>query len=349
MLECPLPSYHSYHSNLSLDELALSLPHYHSSNKDALPVIDHDDTAASDVADSPPTPPSALSAFSYHPYALTHDHRREGSFDASSVSPPASSVGPDDPHHPRIPVEDARFAFSPPAANEPYLYDRRISEPNPARYRAQQEQQHHHHHHHHKSNNPPLSTSLPSNSSFSDEHPSVHAPYPPRPSSSYSYPANAGSWDSPHHPQPQLEDQGPFTTNPVDPVAHGLAITATSAALAHSGLSISHGLAAKVNESYYDDGAWMEPGGARPDTAGSASGALGHGYGHPQDSAAGVKSDDGDSDAGDATRHGEEVDGKPGQKGKPSKTYSFVALPGNAVKKRPRRRYDEIERLYRCR
>ncbi|RDB23328.1 hypothetical protein Hypma_009129 [Hypsizygus marmoreus] len=31
-----------------------------------------------------------------------------------------------------------------------------------------------------------------------------------------------------------------------------------------------------------------------------------------------------------------------------SKTYSFVALPGNTVKKRPRRRYDEIERLYQC-
>jgi hypothetical protein len=31
-----------------------------------------------------------------------------------------------------------------------------------------------------------------------------------------------------------------------------------------------------------------------------------------------------------------------------SKTYSFVSLPGNAVKKRPRRRYDEIERLYHC-
>ncbi|KAF7356570.1 C2H2-type domain-containing protein [Mycena venus] len=30
------------------------------------------------------------------------------------------------------------------------------------------------------------------------------------------------------------------------------------------------------------------------------------------------------------------------------KTYSFVALPGNAVRKRPRRRYDEIERLYHC-
>ncbi|KAL5531429.1 hypothetical protein ACEPAG_4306 [Sanghuangporus baumii] len=31
-----------------------------------------------------------------------------------------------------------------------------------------------------------------------------------------------------------------------------------------------------------------------------------------------------------------------------SKTYSFVALPGNTVRKRPRRRYDEIERLYAC-
>ncbi|KAH9941983.1 hypothetical protein B0H21DRAFT_696653 [Amylocystis lapponica] len=31
-----------------------------------------------------------------------------------------------------------------------------------------------------------------------------------------------------------------------------------------------------------------------------------------------------------------------------SKNYSFVSLPGNAVKKRPRRRYDEIERLYQC-
>lgn len=31
-----------------------------------------------------------------------------------------------------------------------------------------------------------------------------------------------------------------------------------------------------------------------------------------------------------------------------TRTYAFVALPGNAVKKRPRRRYDEIERLYQC-
>ncbi|KAN0140984.1 hypothetical protein V8E53_001428 [Lactarius tabidus] len=30
------------------------------------------------------------------------------------------------------------------------------------------------------------------------------------------------------------------------------------------------------------------------------------------------------------------------------KTYAFVSLPGNAIKKRPRRRYDEIERLYHC-
>ncbi|KAH7101522.1 hypothetical protein BKA62DRAFT_618745, partial [Auriculariales sp. MPI-PUGE-AT-0066] len=32
----------------------------------------------------------------------------------------------------------------------------------------------------------------------------------------------------------------------------------------------------------------------------------------------------------------------------PQKTYSFIPLQGNAVRKRPRRRYDEIERLYSC-
>ncbi len=38
-----------------------------------------------------------------------------------------------------------------------------------------------------------------------------------------------------------------------------------------------------------------------------------------------------------------------GARGDPSnRTYAFVALPGNAVRKRPRRRYDEIERLYAC-
>ncbi|KAI7895909.1 uncharacterized protein EV154DRAFT_412698 [Mucor mucedo] len=30
------------------------------------------------------------------------------------------------------------------------------------------------------------------------------------------------------------------------------------------------------------------------------------------------------------------------------KIYSFVAIPGTNQKKRPRRRYDEIERLYHC-
>ncbi len=40
--------------------------------------------------------------------------------------------------------------------------------------------------------------------------------------------------------------------------------------------------------------------------------------------------------------------GTPRTGGNNSKTYSFVSLPGNAVKKRPRRRYDEIERLYQC-
>jgi len=31
-----------------------------------------------------------------------------------------------------------------------------------------------------------------------------------------------------------------------------------------------------------------------------------------------------------------------------SKTYSFVSLPGNAVRKRPRRRFDELEHIYHC-
>ncbi|KAG6330098.1 hypothetical protein ID866_8991 [Astraeus odoratus] len=48
-----------------------------------------------------------------------------------------------------------------------------------------------------------------------------------------------------------------------------------------------------------------------------------------------------------ATRHYPQLDG--GSNSPPSsKQYSFVSLPGNAVKKRPRRRYDEIERLYQC-
>ena len=31
-----------------------------------------------------------------------------------------------------------------------------------------------------------------------------------------------------------------------------------------------------------------------------------------------------------------------------SRTYAFVSLPGTTIRKRPRRRYDEIERLYHC-
>ncbi|KAH8798049.1 hypothetical protein DL96DRAFT_1442129, partial [Flagelloscypha sp. PMI_526] len=32
----------------------------------------------------------------------------------------------------------------------------------------------------------------------------------------------------------------------------------------------------------------------------------------------------------------------------PTKAYSFISLPGASVRKRPRRRYNEIERLYQC-
>jgi transcription factor CON7 len=32
----------------------------------------------------------------------------------------------------------------------------------------------------------------------------------------------------------------------------------------------------------------------------------------------------------------------------PSQVYSFVPIPGSAQHKRPRRRYEEIERMYKC-
>ncbi|KIY71851.1 hypothetical protein CYLTODRAFT_345013, partial [Cylindrobasidium torrendii FP15055 ss-10] len=40
--------------------------------------------------------------------------------------------------------------------------------------------------------------------------------------------------------------------------------------------------------------------------------------------------------------------GEPSSPDAEHKKYAFVALPGNNVKKRPRRRADEIERLYKC-
>ncbi|KAJ3906313.1 Zn finger family DNA binding protein [Lentinula edodes] len=52
--------------------------------------------------------------------------------------------------------------------------------------------------------------------------------------------------------------------------------------------------------------------------------------------------------AGDAPGEDVDADGNRSPMDPNSKTYSFVALPGNTVKKRPRRRYDEIERLYQC-
>ena len=38
----------------------------------------------------------------------------------------------------------------------------------------------------------------------------------------------------------------------------------------------------------------------------------------------------------------------PSSPSNPSKTYAFVSLPGTTIRKRPRKRYDEIERLYHC-
>ena len=41
-------------------------------------------------------------------------------------------------------------------------------------------------------------------------------------------------------------------------------------------------------------------------------------------------------------------DQNPSSPSNPNKTYAFVSLPGTTIRKRPRRRYDEIERLYHC-
>lgn len=43
-----------------------------------------------------------------------------------------------------------------------------------------------------------------------------------------------------------------------------------------------------------------------------------------------------------------EHQGHPSSPSQSSKTYAFVSLPGTTIRKRPRRRYDEIERLYHC-
>ncbi|KAJ3798509.1 Zn finger family DNA binding protein [Lentinula aff. detonsa] len=52
--------------------------------------------------------------------------------------------------------------------------------------------------------------------------------------------------------------------------------------------------------------------------------------------------------SGDVPGEDADADGNRSPMDPNSKTYSFVALPGNTIKKRPRRRYDEIERLYQC-
>ena len=67
---------------------------------------------------------------------------------------------------------------------------------------------------------------------------------------------------------------------------------------------------------------------------------------HGRDGGDGEDGDERDGDDDDS-KDGDRRDGAGGDR-KDKKTYSFVSLPGNAVKKRPRRRYDEIERLYQC-
>ena len=88
--------------------------------------------------------------------------------------------------------------------------------------------------------------------------------------------------------------------------------------------NFSAGLASPPLESHY--------GPSPPNTGNSVASNAGFGIGVNPPSSSHSHTGDGDQGNGDGT----------------NRTYSFVALPGNAVKKRPRRRYDEIERLYQC-
>ena len=85
--------------------------------------------------------------------------------------------------------------------------------------------------------------------------------------------------------------------------------------------NFSTGLASSVDESHYG-----------PSTPSTDTFNRGFGIGIDPPSPSHSNTGDGDQGSGDGTH----------------RTYSFVALPGNAVKKRPRRRYDEIERIYQC-
>ena len=84
------------------------------------------------------------------------------------------------------------------------------------------------------------------------------------------------------------------------------------------------GLASPIHDSHY--------GPSPPNTGNSMTSNPGFAIGGNPPSSSQSHTGDGDQGSGDGT----------------NRTYSFVALPGNAVKKRPRRRYDEIERLYQC-
>ena len=50
----------------------------------------------------------------------------------------------------------------------------------------------------------------------------------------------------------------------------------------------------------------------------------------------------------DISTHPLSKEQNPSSPSNPNKTYAFVSLPGTTIRKRPRRRYDEIERLYHC-
>ncbi|KAF7793513.1 hypothetical protein EIP86_004627 [Pleurotus ostreatoroseus] len=209
--------------------------------------------------------------------------------------------------------------------------------------------------------------------------------YSPRPSNAYAYPDRDQQWD--HAPSAYQSDNGPLTTQPLASTSSASQQHAQMQAtqsqqtlppLASLDAGMQTATGAIISTHHVQTalpGVPVEVAGGLPThppipvppLAGPASPpALPGMVNHP----ARLKKDDrrasltgpgaaGGREERDRERGGRDREGKEGQgaagegagkdgKGKSSKQYAFVELPGNAVKKRPRRRYDEIERLYRC-
>lgn len=290
-----------------------------------------------------PSPPATLSYPAYDASAQAFQQSYEG-YDNSnySASPPIT------------PTDDQPFpAHYPPTASSSSM--RRLSDP---------------------AFPPPLA---PPEDAYTH---STHQ-YSPRPSHSYAYPNRHSQWDN--DPSTYQSDGGPLTTQPLASTSTAQQQQAqlqpsqsqqTLPPIASLGTGMQTATGAIISVHHVQTalpGVPVEVAGGLPThppvpvppLAGPVSppvlpGMANHPTRLKQDGrrasltgpgAAGGR-DERDRERGARDREGKEGPGGAGEgkdgKGKSSKQYAFVELPGNAVKKRPRRRYDEIERLYRC-